>query len=64
MKKYEITIERKQRGQVLDTKKIIVESNVKPRIGDGKVLTVDPPIYETVIDVKEINDVQSDNNRA
>ena len=53
--KYEIEIERKQNGKILEVIKKIVESNIKPRIGDSKALLIDPLIYETVISVKEIN---------
>lgn len=52
--KYEIEIERKQRSVVIETVTRIVESNIAPKVGDGKALLIDPPIYETVVSVREI----------
>lgn len=55
MKKYKIKLERYQKGVKLDWfKEMIVESNRKPEIGEGKILTIHPPIFESIISVEEI----------
>ena len=54
--KYKITIEQKQRDKIIGVEIKIINSNRKPRIGEGKVLLIDPPIYETIIAVKEIQE--------
>lgn len=55
MKKYKIKLQRIQRGVVLDwSKEKIIESNIKPKVGEGKTLFVNPPIRETIISVEEI----------
>lgn len=54
--KYKIIIERKQRGKNIGVEIKIITSNYKPRIGESKVLLIDPPIYETIIEVEEIKE--------
>ena len=54
--KYKITIERKQRDKIIGVEIKIITSNYKPRIGEGKALLIDPPIYETIIEVEEIKE--------
>ena len=54
--KYEITIERKKRDVVIEVKTKIIESNRKPQIGEGRALLSEPPIFETIIAVKEIKE--------
>ena len=55
MAKYRIKMERTQRGKKLDWKEIIiVECSIPPKIGEGKALMVDPPIFETIVSVEKI----------
>lgn len=55
MSKYKIKLERTQRGKKLDcSKEQIVECSIPPKIGEGKALLVDPPIFETIVSVEEI----------
>lgn len=59
--KYEIKWERTQRGKKIDWEKTeIIEYNGweagKPKVGEGKALLVDPPIYETIVSVREIKE--------
>lgn len=53
--KYKLTIHRTQRGELLSEETLIVESFLKPKVGEGKALMVDPPIYETVVKVEELH---------
>lgn len=56
MKKYKIKLERTQKGQKLDwEKEEIVECNISPKIGESKALLVDPPIFETIVSVEEVD---------
>ena len=58
MQQYKIKLERTQNGKKLDwSKELIVESNIPPKVGDGRALLVDPPIQETIISVEEIKSV-------
>ena len=55
MNKYIIKLERVQRGKKLDwSKELTVECKKTPKVGEGSVLLIDPPIYETIVDVKKI----------
>ncbi len=54
IKKYSLTFERKQRGKVIGSYSIEVETAIKPRLGDGRTLLIDPPIYETITEIKEL----------
>ena len=55
MGKYKIKLERTQRGEKLDwEKEQIVECSRPPKIGEGKALLVDPPIFETIVSVEEV----------
>ena len=55
MKKYKIKLERTQRGKKVDwAKEEVVECSTPPRIGEGKALLVDPPIFETIVSVEEV----------
>ncbi len=54
MKKYEITIQRVRRGEVINTKKVVINSQCRPKVGEGEKLLVHPPIFEKIIKVKEI----------
>lgn len=57
MAKYKIKLERTQRGEKLNWEnELIVEcSRIRPpKGGEGKVLLVDPPIFETIVSVEEI----------
>lgn len=55
MPKYKIKWGRTQRGKKLDwEKETIVESNRPPKIGEGKALLVDPPIYEIIVSVEKL----------
>ena len=56
MTKYKLTWERSQRGKVITDwkKETIVESERQPKLGEGKILTVYPPIYEYITNVEEI----------
>ena len=57
MDKYKIKLERTQRGKKLDwTKELIVECIKSPKVGEGKALLVDPPIYETIVSVEKIEE--------
>ena len=55
LSKYKLTIHRTQRGELLSEETLIVESLLKPKVGEGKALMVDPPIYETVVKVEELH---------
>jgi hypothetical protein len=55
MGKYKVKMVRTQRGKKLDwEREKIVESSRKPRIGEGRMLMVDPPIHETIESVEEV----------
>lgn len=55
MSKYKIKLERTQRGEKLDwEKEEIVECSRPPKIGEGKTLLVDPPIFEIIVSVEEL----------
>jgi hypothetical protein len=55
MAKYKITWERKQRGQKLDYKRETeIESNREPKVGEGRMLLVDPPIHEYISKVEKV----------
>ena len=55
MPKYKIKLERTQRGKKLDwEKEQIVECGRPPKIGEGKTLLIDPPIFETIVNVEEV----------
>lgn len=55
MSKYKIKLERTQRGEKLDwEKELIIECALPPKVGEGKALLVDPPIFETIVSVEEI----------
>jgi hypothetical protein len=54
MKKYKLTMEVKQSGQVLKTYTQEVETNVKPKNGDGFSQLTEPPIYHVIVSVEEI----------
>ena len=55
MPKYKIKLERTQRGKKLDwEKELIVECSRPPKIGEGKALLVDLPIFETIASVEEV----------
>lgn len=54
--KYEITLERKQRGEIIRVETRIIDSTVKPKVGEGRALLTEPPIYEKIIAVKEIKE--------
>ena len=55
MKKYKLTFKRTQRGVQLDwSREIVVECSRKPEVGEGRALTVHPPIYETITKVEEL----------
>ena len=57
MDKYKIKLERTQRGKKLDwTNELIVECSRIPKVGEGKALLVDPPIYETIVSVEKIEE--------
>ena len=57
MDKYKIKLERTQRGKKLDwTNELIVECSRPPKVGEGKALLVDPPIYETIVSVEKIEE--------
>jgi hypothetical protein len=57
MDKYKIKLERTQRGKKLDwTNKLIVECISPPKVGQGKALLVDPPIYEKIVSVEKIDE--------
>jgi hypothetical protein len=56
MPRYKIKIERTQRGIKLDwEKELIVECTTPPKIGEGVQLLVNPPIYETIVSVEELD---------
>ena len=56
LSKYKLTIHRTQRGELLSEETLIIESFLKPKVGEGKVMfLVDPPIYETVVKVEELH---------
>ena len=53
MIKYKIKLERTQRGEKLDWKKEeIIECSTPPKVGEGRALLVDPPIFETIVSVE------------
>lgn len=54
LKKYELTFERRQKGKVIGNYSIEVETSIPPRLGDGRTLLIDPPIHETITEIKEI----------
>lgn len=55
MKRYKIKLERTQNGKKLDwSNELMVDSNIPPKVGDGRTLLVDPPIQETIVSVEEI----------
>lgn len=56
MTEYQLTIEVKQRGVVLETYKKIVKSNRRPIIGKGAAKLLHPPIYHTIVKVEEIDE--------
>ncbi len=57
MDKYKIKLERTQRGKKLDWgNELIVECSRPPKVGEGKALLVDPPIYETIVSVEKIEE--------
>tara|TARA_R110000822_G_scaffold91133_4_gene210281 strand:+ start:303 stop:476 length:174 start_codon:yes stop_codon:yes gene_type:complete len=57
MDKYKIKLERTQRGKKLDwTNELIVECSRSPKVGEGKSLLVDPPIYETIVSVEKVEE--------
>ncbi len=50
-----ITLERTQNGKKLDWRaKTEIKAYEPPKIGTGRTLLVDPPIYETVTKIEEI----------
>ena len=53
---YKITLHRLQRGkQLLDwEQQLIIESTITPKVGDGRLLLVDPPISEQVASVQRL----------
>ena len=56
MNKYKLTWERSQRGKAIPDwkKETIVESETQPKLGEGKMLTVYPPVYEYITNVEKI----------
>jgi hypothetical protein len=55
LKKYKVKFERIQRGKKLDWEhETVIESYVRPRIGEGRQLLVDPPIHELIVSVEEL----------
>ena len=55
MGKYKVKLERIQRGEKLDwEKELIVECSRPPKVGEGKTLLIDPPIFEVIVSVEEI----------
>lgn len=55
MKLYKVTLKREQGGKKLDWhKETLVETNRPPKVGEGRALLMEPPIYETVTEVEEI----------
>ena len=55
MAKYKIIWERRQRGKKLDYKREEeIESNREPKVGEGKILLVDPPIHEYISKVEKL----------
>jgi DNA ligase 1 len=57
MGKYLIKLERRQNGIPLDWSSTkIIETSITPKIGEGKALLVDPPIYETISEVTELGE--------
>jgi hypothetical protein len=55
MKRYKIKLERTQNGKKLNwSNELMVDSNIPPKVGDGRALLVDPPIQETIVSVEEI----------
>lgn len=55
MKKYKIKLQRTQRGKMLDwAEERVVECSRPPQIGEGRALLIEPPIFETIIEVEEI----------
>lgn len=52
---YKLTLHRFQRNKRLDwEQQLIIESTKTPKVGEGKALTVDPPIYEQVVSVQRL----------
>ena len=57
MKKYKIYWKRIQRGEHLDyIRESIIESKIEPKIGQGRMLLVEPPIREYISKVEIINE--------
>ena len=55
MKKYKVKLGRTQNGKKLDwEKEEVIQTSFPPKVGDGKVLLVDPPIFETITKVTEL----------
>ncbi len=55
MTKYKITWERKQRGKKLDYKRETeIESSREPKVGEGRMLLVEPPIHEYISKVERV----------
>jgi hypothetical protein len=55
MPKYKVKMVRTREGKKLDwEREKIVESAIIPRIGEGRVLMVYPPIRETIESVEEV----------
>lgn len=55
MKKYKIKLGRTQNGKKLDwEKEEVIQTSIPPKVGDGKALLVDPPIFETITEVTEL----------
>lgn len=55
-KKYRVTFEHRQRGELLKTEEKIVEGVRKPEIGEGYQKLIHPPISITVISAVEIKE--------
>ncbi len=50
MNKYKVKLEKRQGGKVVHVEEIY-ECKYPPRVGEGKVLTVDPPIHVIITHV-------------
>jgi hypothetical protein len=54
MRRFKVEIEVTQRGEILDTKNMIIDSGREPQVGETSTKLVHPPIHETITKVEEI----------
>ena len=55
MAKYKITLSKKQRGKKIGKDKTLeIDCLIPPKIGEGRMLAVHPPIIETITKIEKI----------